>query len=242
MNILLTNDDGLHAPGLVAAYEALAGLGDVTVVAPRVERSACGHAITHRGSITVEKKIHSRFGSAFAVDGTPADCVRVAMAGLVKHTFDFVFSGINNGANTGIDTYYSGTIAAAREAAVMGLRSYAFSQAIRSGVDTDWVATAQAAGFVLRDLLNESLPGLGFWSVNLPAPIAVNPRSEVHRVPVARCAAPAQFKVAKREGGRFIDFQNGAPYWTREVTGPNDYTVVRDGGIAITTIPLFADF
>ncbi|MCH7993153.1 MAG: 5'/3'-nucleotidase SurE, partial [Planctomycetes bacterium] len=83
MNILLTNDDGFDAPGLVAAYQAVCELGKVVVVAPRAERSACSHMITLRSPITVEPRQHDRFGAGFAVDGTPADCVRLAVAELI---------------------------------------------------------------------------------------------------------------------------------------------------------------
>ena len=183
MNILLTNDDGYDAPGLRAAFEALRDLGTVHVVAPKEERSACSHTITLRRPITVERKKHPLFGPSFTVDGTPADCVRLATAALVEKPLALVVAGINRGANAGVDTFYSGTVAGAREGAILGIPAIAVSQSIRAEVETDWAPATDVTRTLVKQLITEQLPGSGFWSVNLPAPIPDDPMSHVQRVP-----------------------------------------------------------
>jgi 5'-nucleotidase len=242
MNIVLTNDDGFDAPGLRAAYEALRDLGSVCVVAPRAERSACSHTITLRGPITVERIKHDKFGRTYAVDGSPADCVRLAAAALIEGPLDLVVAGINRGANAGVDTYYSGTVAAAREAAINGIRAIAVSQAVKADVDIDWAAASRVTKMLVSELVDEPLPGPGFWSVNLPALIPPDARRHVQRVPLAAQPAPMFYKRAEGDDGKVMAFDYGASYWLRDVTGPSDYSVIRDGGIAVTAIPLYGRF
>ena len=241
MNIVLTNDDGYDAPGLRAAFEALSEHGRVCVVAPSSERSACSHSITMRRPITVERRSHPQFGHGFSIDGTPADCIRLAFSALVEHPIDLVVSGINNGANAGVDTFYSGTVAGAREAAIVGIKAIAFSQA-RRGVDPDWDAARNACRFMTRQLLTERLPGPGFWNVNFPAPIPVDADKRVRRVPVAVHPLPTSFDRSESDDGKVMQFDYGASYWLRDVSGPSDYSVVRDGEIAVTAIPLYGRF
>ena len=241
MRIMLTNDDGYDAPGLHAAYEALAPIGEIHVVAPKTERSACSHTITLRRPITVERMEHDQFGIVYAVDSSPADCVRLAVAELIDEPIDLVVSGINRGANAGVDTYYSGTIAGAREAAILGLKAIAVSQAVRPDLDPDWPTARQISGALIRELIDEPLPGPGFWSINLPAPIPADPKNHVHRVPLASHPMPMAFDRADHDDGRTA-FTYGASYWIREVDGLSDYSIIRDGGIAVTPIPLFGRF
>lgn len=241
MNIVLTNDDGYEAQGILAAYEALSGLGKVVVVAPNAERSACSHSITMRRPITVERRTHPNFGPSFAVDGTPADCVRLAFSALVEHPIDLVVSGINIGANAGVDTFYSGTVAGAREAAILGIKAMSFSQA-RRGVDPDWNAARDACRFMAQELVTERLPGPGFWNINFPAPIPRDPKQHIRRVPIAVHPLPMSFDRSESDDGRVMQFDYGASYWLRDVTGPSDYSVVRDGEIAVTAIPLYGRF
>jgi len=242
MNILLTNDDGYQAPGLRAAYEALSGLGTVHVVAPRGQCSACGHMITIHKPIAVERTAYDCFGNICIVDGTPADCVRLAIAELMEQPLDLVVSGITSGANSGVDMYYSGTVAAAREGAIFLIRSIALSQAILEQVDVDWSAATTVSATIIRNLLGETLPGVGFWSVNLPARLPGDAENHIHRVPVSTHPTPMRFERTERDDGRTLDFTYGAPYWTRKTNGRCDYDVVRKGGIAISAIPVFASF
>jgi len=242
MDILLTNDDGYDAPGLRAAYEAVRHLGKVHVVAPSTERSACSHTITLRNPIVVKRRTHDLFGPSFAVDGTPADCVRLAWTALIDQPIRLVVSGINHGANAGVDTFYSGTVAGAREGAILGAPAIALSQALRPGVETDWARAGDVCKHVVDMLSTESLPEPGFWSVNLPAPIADDATETIQRVPVAVHPMPMTFEHEEKDGGDTLEFGYGASYWLRDVSGPSDYSVIRDGGVAVTAIPLVGRF
>lgn len=243
MNILLTNDDGYEAPGLAALHEAVREFGDVLVAAPSSEKSACSHTITLRSTLRVERREHDRFGKSYAVDGTPADCVRLAHVALFDEHINLVVSGINFGANAGVDTFYSGTVAGAREGAILGHRSIAVSQALRRGIETDWTKATAVTKQIIAGLMKEDLPGPGFWSINLPAPIPDNPMSHVHRVPVAVHPMPMTFdETRKQPESDIMEFDYGASYWLRDVTGPSDYSIIRDGGIAVTAIPLVGKF
>ena len=242
MNILLTNDDGYDAPGLHAAFEAVRHLGTVHVVAPVTERSSCGHGITTGRPITVRPIAHEHFGTVHAVDGTPADCVRIAHGNLLSTPADLVLSGVNRGANAGVDVYYSGTVAGAREAALLGHRAVAVSQATRLGIQPDWPAVTAITRAIIDELLHETLPGPGFWSVNYPAPLPSEPHKHVRRVPIAEQAWPIHFERLESAGEYSMQFQYSVPYWQREVAEDSDFTVIRDGGIAVSAVPLFCRF
>ena len=243
MNILITNDDGYDAEGLSAAHRAARFLGTVHVVAPVTQQSACSHKITLSGPITVRKiRLEALGQEIYAVDGTPADCVRLAAEELIAEPLDLVISGINAGANAGVDTFYSGTIAGAREGAILGIRSIAISQALRGPVPIDWDRTTEVAALLLEKLAFEELPGSGFLSVNLPAPIPENITDNVHRVPVAVDPMTMNFHRRELDGGSVLEFDYGRNYWHRNTASPTDYSVVRDGGISITAIPLVGRF
>src|SRR5579859_6329405 len=119
--ILLTNDDGITSPGLHAAYLELRRLGSVTIVAPDAERSAVGHAITTQTPLRVTEFSSGRRRIGYAVNGMPADCVKIAISSLLKEPPDIVVSGINLGPNTGTNVIYSGTVSAATEARILGI-------------------------------------------------------------------------------------------------------------------------
>jgi 5'-nucleotidase len=163
MKILLTNDDGIDAPGLVALEAAVAWLGGETlVVAPAEPHSGCGHRVTTDRPLRVHEICRGRF----AVEGTPADCVRIALAELASDAA-VVVSGINAGGNLGADIHHSGTVAAAREAALHGCRAVAASHYHRRGTTIDWERAARWLEEVLRRL--PETPEAGeFWNVNLP--------------------------------------------------------------------------
>ncbi len=236
--ILLTNDDGYTSSGIVAAYQAIRHLGRVFVVAPSSEQSACSHAITQRGPINVKRITREPLGEVFAVDGTPADCVRVALAELIPTPVDLVISGINHGANAGVDNFYSGTVAAAREAAIMGVKGIALSQALRKGLDTDWTACANAAKIAINQIIDEDLPSPGFWSINIPAPVPDKPSEHIHRVPISLAPAPMNFDAVTQDDGQSLALTYRGNYWKREILENTDYEVVSNGGISITSILL----
>lgn len=164
MNILITNDDGWQAEGLAALQAAAAQLGTVWMVAPARPMSGISHQLTFERPM----ELIARGERQYSLSGTPADCVRVALTQLDVH-FDWVFSGINNGANLGADIYVSGTVAAAREASLFGVRAVALSQYLRGFRQPfEWHLAQQLAERLLPELL-ESVVHAGEWvNVNFP--------------------------------------------------------------------------
>src|ERR671919_1650582 len=146
--ILVTNDDGVHSEGIRALADALAPLGDVTIVAPIQEASAIGHALTLRRPLRLET-ISPR---VFAVDGTPTDCVNVALAHVLRGKPELIVSGINKGWNLGDDVTYSGTVSGALEGALLGIPSIAISTQ-RIGDECEFGPSATAAAIVAESVL-----------------------------------------------------------------------------------------
>src|SRR3954453_12493927 len=168
MLILLTNDDGIYAPGLGAAYHELVRMGEVHVVAPETVQSATGHGITIATPLLTQRVTVEETFTGVGVDGRPADCVKLAVAKILPRKPDLVISGINSGANVGINVIYSGTVAAAIEAAFLGLPSIALSLYLRNEIPVDYARTAQLSMAVIRQVLEAGLKGGQVVSVNLP--------------------------------------------------------------------------
>jgi len=166
MKILLTNDDGIYADGLWALHDHLSKAHTVTVVAPDRERSAVGHAITLHKPLRAETVSVNGRGDGTAVTGTPADCVKLAIVELLNTPPDIVVSGINPGANIGVNLNYSGTVSAAKEAALYGIPALAASVDGRSGRHYDEMA--RFIGGLLPKVLDLGLPFGTFLNVNLP--------------------------------------------------------------------------
>jgi len=164
MRIVLTNDDGIDAPGIDALREAVAWLGaSPVIVAPAAPHSGCGHRVTTDRPL----QVHERGPGRWAVEGTPADCVRIALAELAPDAA-WVLSGINDGGNLGADIHHSGTVAAAREAALHGRPALAASHYRGRHAEIDWRRAARWLEAVLRRVpLGGSGPG-EFWNVNFP--------------------------------------------------------------------------
>lgn len=127
MKILVSNDDGIYSRGILHLAESLSEIGEVIVVAPRTEQSAVGHSITMQLPLRIREYKLSDKICGYAIDGTPADCIKIGIKNIMKEQPDIVVSGINHGANTAISIIYSGTVSAAREAAIMGCPAIAFS-------------------------------------------------------------------------------------------------------------------
>ena len=163
--ILVTNDDGIQAPGLRALMEALHPLAEITVVAPEREQSAVGHAITMHKPLRVRSLPDEKF-SLWAVNGTPADCVGLGIRRLLQEGPDLVVSGINRGANLGEDVLYSGTVSAATEAVLLGVPAFAMSNV--SFTSQDYRAGAAFAAQLAQRLLQHPLPLPTFLNVNVP--------------------------------------------------------------------------
>ncbi len=164
MNILISNDDGYQAPGIVALYEALKDLGHVEVVAPEQNNSAKSNALTLHSPLYV----HQASNGFRYVNGTPADCVHIALTGLLGYKPDLVVSGINNGANMGDDTIYSGTVGAAMEGYLFGIPAIAFSQVEKGWAHLD--AAAQSARALVQQLVAQQQTQGPAWLLNVNIP------------------------------------------------------------------------
>jgi 5'-nucleotidase len=161
--ILVTNDDGWDAPGLAALKCLAAKLGEVFVLAPLEPHSYAGHRITTDRSLLLGETGPQEF----SLTGTPADCVRVALTSLFPDV-DWVLAGINRGGNLGADLFISGTVAAAREAALLGRPAIAISQYVRKDLALDWNRSRETAEPLITQLMSEAVPAKGYWNVNLP--------------------------------------------------------------------------
>ncbi|MCU0587766.1 MAG: 5'/3'-nucleotidase SurE [Syntrophobacteraceae bacterium] len=166
MRILLTNDDGIYAKGIEAIHLSLAAEHDVTVVAPETEQSAVGHAITFLDPLRVKPVQRNGQFFGYALSGTPADCVKIAITELMKPPPQVVVSGINLGANVGVNVIYSGTVSAATEAAVLGVPSVAVS--MDSFDATDFSSATEFIPKLLRLLEQRGLPAGVTLNVNVP--------------------------------------------------------------------------
>ena len=174
LKIILTNDDGIEAPGLEALFQIISTVSTPIVVAPATPQSGISHSVTTRSPISSNRIDKNRF----SIGGTPADCARIGVKEIATDAA-WLISGINPGANLGSDVYQSGTVAAAREAAILGYPAIAISQYIAKDCQIDWAITKEHAQTVLHMLLDKD-PGRGFfWNINLPHPLAADVRPGV---------------------------------------------------------------
>lgn len=166
MKILLTNDDGINAEGIYAIYLQLKQIADVTVIAPTSQRSAISHAITLRAPIWYEKiHLNDKF-TGYRVDGTPADCIKVGLKLILKTKPDLVVSGINLGPNEGCSVFYSGTVAGAREGAILGIPSLALS--LSTYTKPDFSFAAELGRKLVQSFKKTRLPKNTFLNINVP--------------------------------------------------------------------------
>jgi 5'-nucleotidase len=239
MTLVLSNDDGVHAEGLATLHAVLARRRPCLVVAPAGPQSGVGHAVTTSTPMRLEEVAPRRFGLA----GTPADCARVALgrqAAFARAQLGerlrleelWLVSGINHGANLGVDTYISGTAAAAREAAILGFPAIAVSQYVGRHRKPDWSVTAERVRRVL-ELLFERPPRPGtFWNVNLPHPEDESTEHEIVFCPMD--PSPHAFDFEHREG----HLHWVSDYHNRPRLPDHDIDVCMGGRIAITQIPV----
>jgi 5'-nucleotidase len=166
LKFVITNDDGYGEPGLLALLAAARTLGETIVAAPKEPHSFISHRVTVKEPLRVDrpKECHH------IVYGSPADCTRLALKSLAPDA-DWVLAGINPGANLGNDVYQSGTVAAAREAAILGVRALAISQYVAPGKTIDWDAARHHTVRILAALMQRALTAGQFWNVNLPSPL-----------------------------------------------------------------------
>lgn len=167
MRFLVSNDDGIYSDGIRQLAASLIPFGEVVVAAPDIERSATGHAITMHHPLRVRKvKLPGLSIDAFAIDGTPADCVKLSIDELLDYKPDYVFTGINRGANLGTDVLYSGTVSAAIEGCIMGVNSVAFS--LVSGETMDYTYSGRVVAEVVGIIRDKVLSPSNLINVNIP--------------------------------------------------------------------------
>jgi 5'-nucleotidase len=227
MRLLLTNDDGITAPGLRALLGVARQLGQVRVVAPTKCCSSCGHQVT----TTQPVQVHEHAADELAVEGWPADCVRVALRGLEIPT-DWVLSGINAGGNLGADVYLSGTVAAAREAVLLGRPAIALSQYKRREMDFDWEQSARWVLPILRELTSRAWQPGTLWNVNLPHLPSGSPMPAVVYCELDPHPLPVRYT---REGN---SFRYNGDYHGRPRHADSDVAVCMGGQIAVTLLRL----
>lgn len=209
MKILISNDDGITSPGILELAKAVSSLGDVTVVAPHRERSTSGHSLTLHKPL----RLFDHGNKHYSTSGTPADCIYFGLREIIKGAPDMILSGINTGANLGTDIHYSGTVAAAREGALMNIRSYAFSlvdmrlPGAEKGakVELDFKMAAQFALSVVQKTAKMPFPKHTLLNVNIPN----IPKEEIKGIKVARQGFRYyENAVTKRQDPRGRDY-----YW-----------------------------
>ena len=232
MKILISNDDGYQAPGIVALHDALASIDGVTVevVAPEHNNSAKSNALTLHAPLYV----HQAHNGFRYVTGTPADCVHIAMTGLLGYRPDLVVSGINNGANMGDDTIYSGTVGAAMEGFLFGVQAIAFSQ-----VEREWVqleAAAQKAKHMVQQMMHQQLIGTAPWLLNVNIPNL--PLDEIKGVKLCRLgrrhsAEPVIQQVSPRGQTMYWIGSAGA---AKDESEGTDFHATAHGYVAMTPL------
>ncbi|MEL6579152.1 MAG: 5'/3'-nucleotidase SurE [Cyanobacteria bacterium J06621_12] len=225
MTIILTNDDGIDAPGIRALQQAVSE--STTIVAPNQQYSGCGHQVTTYSGMKLEK----RSPTEYALAGTPADCTRLAIKNIAPNT-KLVLAGINPGGNLGTDVYVSGTVAAVREAAIHGVPGIAISHWIKQPLKIDWSVATRWTTRVLEDLLSRPLPPGSFWNVNLPHLEPEQPEPKIILCEPSIAPLPADYRV---EGDMF--YYEGE-YATRDRTPGTDVDICFGGNIAVTVIRL----
>ncbi len=231
MKILLTNDDGIFAPGLAAVYEYLINLGDVTVVAPAVSHSGASHSVTFKKPLLFNKvDINGQF-TGFSVNGSPADCVKLAVMQLCKEPIDLLVAGINNGANAGINTYYSGTVAAAMEAAFLKIPAVAMSLATEAEENMDY----EKAAVYCIDVLKKLLPIKAGEVININIPLLSQGRPKgVRVVPQSTEGFHEYYIPQQNEQGQTVFQLAGGLH--RDEKDPTDTTSLADGYITVTAL------
>jgi 5'-nucleotidase len=225
MTIILTNDDGIDAPGIRALQQAVKS--NHLIFAPQAQLSGCGHQVTTQQPIQLEY----RQKNEYAVSGTPADCTRIAL-NQVTSGIEWVLSGINAGGNLGTDVYISGTVAAVREAAIHGIPGIAISHWIKRPLVIDWEVATRWTIRVLDTLFALPLPVASFWNVNLPHLEPNSPEPEIVFCKPSIDPLPVNFRV-----DRDLYYYYGE-YAKRDRTSGTDVDVCFSGNIAVTLINL----
>lgn len=233
MKILLTNDDGIYSPGISALKRAMDAIGSVTVVAPDVQKSGVGHAITFSHPLRIRDVYLDNEFFGYGIDGSPADCVKLGMRVIMEEKPSLLVSGINMGANVGINVLYSGTVAAAIEGAVLGVPSVAISLALsESTYNMD--DAADIAKVMISNIVKRKLPKGTLLNINIP----LVPKKDVKGVVVTRqCSGDFDEHFDKRTDPRGVAYYWLAGTGWPEVDVPGtDMHALKDGYISITPL------
>lgn len=233
MNILITNDDGIEAKGIEALVNQFIDMGDVTVVAPNKQMSATSHAITTVVPVRVQQYYkHNKF-FGYAVTGTPADCIKLAVSGLLSTKPDIVLSGVNHGRNTGINIMYSGTVAGAAEGFLFGIPSFAVSLSSHDP-NSDCSAAAFYAYQIVREIMKREDKNKMFININVPA-LETDKIKGIKIVKSADSYWNDEFEKRVDPFGRPYYWFNGE-YSYNTADHDTDDVVVDDGYVAVTPI------
>lgn len=233
VNILLANDDGVFAPGIRALRQELSRLGKVTVVAPHQEQSGVGHSITILEPL-ITKMVDDADGSplGWSVEGSPADCIKLAIYELLDEPPDLIVSGINAGANAGINVLYSGTVAAAIEGAFFGITSIAVS--LEFAEHFDYPRAARMGVNVIAQILQNNPPKGSLFNVNMPSHLRGEPKG-IKVVPMGVGRYGEGFEKRRDPRGRNYYWMTYAPPYNIE--GPEtDVTALSDSYITVTPL------
>jgi 5'-nucleotidase len=232
MRILLTNDDGIYARGLSALYEELSQDADCLIVAPEIEQSAVGHAITISRPLMVRRATKTGNFLGYAVLGTPADCVKIGIKELAEKPVDLVVSGINRGSNAGINVIYSGTVSAATEALIMGIPALAIS--LDTHKEADFTYAAKFARKMVRLITNNPAINCSAINVNIPC----LPADKIKGVVVVRQGKSNIIETFEKR----VDPRENTYYWVSGDSGSvsdekdTDVAALASGFITITPI------
>ncbi len=234
LNILISNDDGIHSNGLYKLAKGISRLGKVTVVAPDKEQSAIGHAITIHQPLRCRRvNLNNSSIEAYWVNGTPADCIKIGVETILTERPDLIISGINDGENVGTDILYSGTVSAAIEGSIFGIPSIAVSYA-KYG-ETDFSLASEAAYDVIKRIL-ELAGGTGILlNINIPE---IKNKSELKGIKITRLGV----KKYKNSFKEFKDPRGNSYYWlagdlvNNKIEEDTDIYAVRNGFISITPL------
>jgi 5'-nucleotidase len=235
MLILLTNDDGIFAPGLAALHHELIKFGEVHVVAPDSVQSATGHGITLHAPLLTEKVKTDSGIEGIAVDGRPADCVKLAVTQILPRPPDLVISGLNSGANVGINVIYSGTVAAAIEAGFLGLPAIAVSLHLRRELSPDYAGAARIGRETIEKILQTGLKPGQVASVNIPS-LAPGTSPAGTRF-VRQCIRPWNDTYERRTDPRGHDyFWNTSIFSLGEHDDDSDVVALREKYVTVTPL------
>lgn len=234
MHILLSNDDGYLAPGLLALYEALLPLAEITVVAPEQNHSGASNSLTLQRPLYIQEALSGAQRGFRYINGTPTDCVHIALTGLLQNMPDLVVSGINQGQNMGEDVFYSGTVAAAIEGVMFGIPAIAFSQDERgwSHIDT----AARAAAKIVAHYIEQPLPSPFLLNVNIPG----CDDAQLQGMQITRLGKrhPSQAVIAQKNPREETVYWIGAAGDAKDASEGTDFYAIAQQQVSITPLQL----